>query len=475
MTLPRIETDRKYEPAYYHTTAGHAAFSRPSRRTTSPDSVLYPTSSNRTTMRSSSYRRTVPSPQVACRTVLCTGNGPLTGAASTSPAAHRSQCPHGWSRCSPKQASSACPRQPAVSATLRIISIREPCNRWWRWASAKASRAARDGCGAYRGDAHCPLWTVSAPPTRSSNASSCGSLRVPRPVRFASAVRLAGPSRRVAASAVSSATSGAPPVKDRCSATSSARHSRSTWAGWPSRAGRRVHDALPGQPGQTGGQPLPAQLLGRAVHRGEEQVGPVEVADDHPRVAQPQPLDDVLPYRRRGGRGQRHHRRPAQLRDQVAELQVVGTEVVPPRGDAVCLVDGDQRRPQRPYLGQPLRLRQLFRRDEQEPRGTVAHRLQRRPLLVRRLRRADPHRALTPPGEPHPLVVLQRQQRRDHHGRTVQQGRRHLVDRRLAGAGRQDDQGVATAQDGPHGGQLSRPQRAPPEIPAGGAAQLHRG
>jgi hypothetical protein len=139
----------------------------------------------------------------------------------------------------------------------------------------------------------------------------------------------------------------------------------------------------------------------------------------------------------------------------MAELEVVRAEVVAPRGDAVRLVDRDQRRAQRPYLVQPLRLDELLRGDEQEPRGTVADRLERGPLLPRGLRRADPYRAQSPPGQPGALVVLQRQQRGDHHGRTGQHRRRYLVDGRLTGARGQDGQGVPAAQDGPHRGELA--------------------
>ena len=71
---------------------------------------------------------------------------------------------------------------------------------------------------------------------------------------------------------------------------------------------------------------------------------PVEPGDDDLRVAHLQPLDDLGAHRRGGGRGEREHGRVAELLDDAAEAQVVGPEVVAPGGDAVRLVDDEQRR-----------------------------------------------------------------------------------------------------------------------------------
>ena len=243
--------------------------------------------------------------------------------------------------------------------------------------------------------------------------------------------------------------------------------------------GRHVDDAACRRtsPPSTCQQPAPAVVLGRAVRRLEEEVGPVQPGDDHLGIAQPQPGGDVVAHRRRGGRGERDDDRAARSAtepsagrptpaascgERVAEGQVVRPEVVPPRRQAVRLVDRDQRRAQRPDLGQPVRLGQLLRRDEQEPGPSRRAPPSSASSCWRgRLGRADPHRPgqLVPAAvEPGDLVLLQRQQRRDHHGRPAQQRRRHLVDGRLAGAGGQDDHRVAAAQQRPHRRQLGRAQ-----------------
>jgi hypothetical protein len=62
----------------------------------------------------------------------------------------------------------------------------------------------------------------------------------------------------------------------------------------------------------------------------------------HVRVPEMQPVHDVVTDRRRSGRRQRDHLRLPELVEQLPEAQVVGAEVVPPRGHAVRLVDRHQ-------------------------------------------------------------------------------------------------------------------------------------
>ncbi len=126
-------------------------------------------------------------------------------------------------------------------------------------------------------------------------------------------------------------------------------------------------------------------------------------------------------------------------------------------------------------LGLPVRVAQLLGGDEEELGPSAADLLQRLGLLRRGLVGADPHRpqlgpvALVERGD---LVLLQGQQRRDHHGRAGDQARRDLVDRRLAGSGGQHHQGVAPFHHRPHGGELIGAQGTPVEQLARRAADL---
>ena len=90
-------------------------------------------------------------------------------------------------------------------------------------------------------------------------------------------------------------------------------------------------------------QQLPLRLVLR--HDAVLDVGPVEAGDEMPRLLQVEPAGDLLAGGLGGGSGQRdpRHLRPPLV--QMGQLKVVRPEVVAPLGDAVRLVDGEQRDP----------------------------------------------------------------------------------------------------------------------------------
>jgi hypothetical protein len=90
------------------------------------------------------------------------------------------------------------------------------------------------------------------------------------------------------------------------------------------------------------------------------QVRPVEPGDDHRRIPHAELLGDVGSDRsgRRGGQGQ--HRRVAEPFDHVAQPQVVGPEVVTPRGHAMGLVHDEQGGLRLLQPREHVLLRQLF-------------------------------------------------------------------------------------------------------------------
>jgi hypothetical protein len=71
-----------------------------------------------------------------------------TGSTTAVPLAQLSQCPQARAPCSPKYASRALPRQFALSAYCRIMSIRDRRSVWCRSNCASASLAAAAGSGA---------------------------------------------------------------------------------------------------------------------------------------------------------------------------------------------------------------------------------------------------------------------------------------------------------------------------------------
>jgi len=123
----------------------------------------------------------------------------------------------------------------------------------------------------------------------------------------------------------------------------------------------------------------------------EGEVRAVEARSHGDGVAQTQPRGYLLCDARRRGCGRGHHGRAAQRLDDLAQAQVVGPEVVSPLGDAVRLVDDEQRDNAARERGAERRGGKALGRGEDEARGArfdVAQRL----LVVRGGHRRGEHR-----------------------------------------------------------------------------------
>ncbi len=140
-------------------------------------------------------------------------------------------------------------------------------------------------------------------------------------------------------------------------------------------AGRDVEEAGHLQPGHRVDHRLPAVAVLDVAPHVEVEVRSVEAAHEDERVAQVEPLDDLVPHRARGGRREGQHRRVAEAVDDGAEAQVVRPEVVAPRRDAVRLVDDDLRDPLLAEARDDLVAGQLLRgQEEDHPAGLLDRR-----------------------------------------------------------------------------------------------------
>ena len=129
---------------------------------------------------------------------------------------------------------------------------------------------------------------------------------------------------------------------------------------------RHVHDR---RAGRTLAQPLDQQrvaLAGCDRCRQQREIRPVEAGDDRVRLLDPEARADVRDDRRRRRRGERQHALGAELARPLGELQVVGPEVVAPLGDAVRLVDGEERDRRARELGEEALVVEPLRRDVEE-------------------------------------------------------------------------------------------------------------
>ena len=189
------------------------------------------------------------------------------------------------------------------------------------------------------------------------------------------------------------------------------------------------------------------------------QVGPIEGADQDFRLAQLQLLHDVVANARRRRRRERLERHVGEHLAQLGETSVLGAEVVPPLADAVRFVDRD---------GADLELRQLHEEafEEQALRG---HQQQAQrvafevalevALLLRRQVAVRGGGRVAQEPQAVELVLHQRDQRRHDDGQPVGDQRRQLVAQRLAAAGRQDHERIASVNGSRDGLGLQRSQR----------------
>ena len=164
-------------------------------------------------------------------------------------------------------------------------------------------------------------------------------------------------------------------------------------------------------------------------------------------VVEREALGDVLLGRERRGRGHRDDARLADLRDELAEAQVVGPEVMAPRGHAVRLVDRDQRGRDGRDLREDLGVRELLGGEEQEPYVALAGAAEHLGPGALGLGRAEPGGGQADLLERGDLVLLQRQQRRDDDRAPAEQDARDLVGQRLARAGRRHEQHVLAVDE----------------------------
>jgi len=284
---------------------------------------------------------------------------------------------------------------------------------------------------------------------------------------------------------VATTTRVAPEVNWSCTASRLPRPSPAWYAsagnpsaaqrlGQPSRlgAGGAVDQPAPvafrGQLGRTLHH-LGAPLVLVAVQQGRQvQVRAVERRDHLDGIVQAEAAQHVGAHRRRGRRGQRHHRRVPQLLDHRTQAQVVRPEVMAPLRHAMRLVDDEQADRD---LAQPvddLGPRQLLGGEEDVGGAALVHDVPGVLRLLDALHRVDHYgirraRFARPLDDAGALVALQSHQWRDDERRPVLQHRGHLVDRRLARPGRQHRQHVAPGRDGLHRPQLLGAQLVPSE------------
>ena len=205
-------------------------------------------------------------------------------------------------------------------------------------------------------------------------------------------------------------------------------------------------------------EPVEAVARGVEAQHGEAQVRAVEARDDLARVRRdPQPLEDVAPHDRVGGRGQRERARRAELAARGVQGEVVGPEVMAPLGDAVRLVHHEEPHAVVLQPGHEVPVREPFGRDIEQRRAALDEVEVAPVLLAARDRRVDEAGRDARALQRLDLVLHERDQRRDDERAPDLEGREHVAEA-LAAAGRHDAEHVRLRELLEHLG-LTGPER----------------
>ena len=208
------------------------------------------------------------------------------------------------------------------------------------------------------------------------------------------------------------------------------------------------------------------ELVRRAAHV-EEEVRPVKARDQHVRLVEAQQADDVLAHlgRGRGGEG-RDDGTPGQGADAGRYLEVAGSEILAPVGDAVRLVHGDERDlGPAERIGKGGALQPLGRYVEQAV-DIPAQAAEHLAVLLRAQAAVEAGGGDARAAQGVHLVLHQRDERGDHQRQPRQQHGRELIAQRLAPAGGHDAETVAPGEYVVHQPLLTRAEAAEAEVAA---------
>ncbi len=178
-------------------------------------------------------------------------------------------------------------------------------------------------------------------------------------------------------------------------------------------------------------------LLERVVARPDAvgEVGPIEIADEHFRVAQIELGDDILAHLLGGGGSVGVEAGIGDQFTEPGELPILRAEIVAPVADAVGLVDGEGADADLGEIAVEIGLNELLRRDEKEVDLAAAK------VLLDGIARGSAQRAIqlrrrdAAGAQAVHLVLHQRDERRHDQGGPAAAHGRCLVAERLAAAG----------------------------------------
>ncbi len=198
---------------------------------------------------------------------------------------------------------------------------------------------------------------------------------------------------------------------------------------------RHVHDRRPGRALPEAIDQQLLSLAGPSRRRQQRQVGAVEAGDDGLLGGDAEAGADVGHHGRRGGRRERQHALGPELARPRSQLEVVRPEVVPPLGDAVRLVDREQRDRRLGQLGEEALVVEPLGCDVEELQAAGAEAVGDVACLGLLDARIEPRCIDALEHERVDLILHQRDQRRDDDGDAVEHQGGELIAEALPGSG----------------------------------------
>ena len=182
-------------------------------------------------------------------------------------------------------------------------------------------------------------------------------------------------------------------------------------------------------------------------HDLEGEVLALDATIDHLRAGYGKALEYVPNAIRRCSRRQRKDGRTPEFADHVCKMQIGGSKIVSPLADAMGFVDDEQGDAALPQRFDMLRIQQTLRGEQHDVARSAANSCSSRRCCVvssvESSRAASDIRLL----EMFQLVLHECDEGRDDHHGAFEKQRGQLVAQRLAGAGRQDTERIATGKN----------------------------
>ena len=241
--------------------------------------------------------------------------------------------------------------------------------------------------------------------------------------------------------------------------------------------GGRVHDHHPVVVGEQAHERLQSGPLARDRNDAEPEVGAIEGAEVLVVAAgqKTERAGDVAADFGRGAARQGNRRRPAEPVTRGAERPVTRPEVVPPLGDAVGLVNGEQRGANRAHLELRREAREPLRGDVQQPERPVAQALPEALPLALAHPTVQCRRGNTAGHRSGDLVLHERDERGDDQREPAGDERRNLEADGLSTTGGEHRQRVPSGEHGSDDRALGGPEVTMSEVVAEKATGLvHR-